>query len=107
MNSAVFLGIVTGEGRGDGSAATTTAAQEITYEAGRELVRAAESVISQLDIAGEDFHLVLSGGLWKAVPGVRNEVSKLLPKIAPRVKVEKLQVEPAAGAVQLALEALS
>lgn len=82
------------------------AAQEILDEAGRELVRAAESVIGKLEIAGENFHLVLAGGLWKAVPVVRDEVSRRLSRIAPRALVEELRVEPAVGAIKLALEAL-
>ncbi|MFQ5893639.1 MAG: hypothetical protein ACE5H5_04930, partial [Nitrospinota bacterium] len=83
------------------------AAQEIIDEAGHELICAAESVIGKLDMAGESFHMVLSGGLWKAVPVLRDEVARLLPKIAPRAKVEELRVEPALGAIKLALEALS
>jgi N-acetylglucosamine kinase-like BadF-type ATPase len=83
------------------------AAEEILYEASREIVRAADAVIGKLDIAGEHFHLVLSGGLWKAVPGVKNEVSRLVSRIAPYAEVAQLQVEPAVGAVRLALDDLS
>lgn len=82
-------------------------AQEILDRAGRELVRAAESVIGKLEMAGEGFHLVLSGGLWKAVPVLRDEVSRLLSMIAPRAIVHELQVEPAMGAIKLALDSLS
>ncbi len=81
--------------------------QEILHEASREIVHAADAVIGKLEIAGESFHLVLSGGLWKTVPGLKNEVSRLVSKIAPRAQVEQLQVEPAVGAVTLALESLS
>jgi N-acetylglucosamine kinase-like BadF-type ATPase len=83
------------------------AAQEILHEAGREIVRAADAVIEKLGIAGERFHLVLSGGLWKAVPGLKHEVSRLVSKIAPRAHVEQLLVDPVQGAVTLALESLA
>jgi N-acetylglucosamine kinase-like BadF-type ATPase len=82
------------------------AAQEILDEASGELVRAAESVIDQLDMAGEAFHLVLAGGLWKAVPVLRDEVSRLLTMIAPRARVQELAVDAAVGAIKLALQSL-
>ena len=82
------------------------AAQEILDEASRELVHAAESVIGKLEMAGEPFHLVLAGGLWKAVPVLRDEVSRLLSMIAPRAVVQEPGVDAAVGAIQLALESL-
>jgi N-acetylglucosamine kinase-like BadF-type ATPase len=82
------------------------AAQEILDEASRELVRSAESVIGKLEMAGEPFRLVLAGGLWKAAPVLRDEVSRLLSMIAPRAVVQELRVDAAVGAIQLALESL-
>ncbi len=80
------------------------AAQSIINEALREFTRSVESVIGRLDLAGEKFRLVLSGGLWKAVPVLRQDFTALAHKIAPWVEVHALGVEPARGAVQLALE---
>lgn len=79
-------------------------AQGIIDEAVREFVRAVESVIGRLDLAGEEFRLVLSGGLFKAVPVLRQDFEGIIKKVAPWAKVEELQVEPARGAVSLALE---
>lgn len=81
-------------------------AQAIIDEAAREFVRAVESVIGKLDLAGKSFPLVLSGGLWKAVPVLRQDFERLIKKVAPWASVAALAVEPARGAVALALEHL-
>jgi N-acetylglucosamine kinase len=81
-------------------------AQAIIDEAAREFVRAVESVIGKLDLAGKSFPLVLSGGLWKAVPVLRQDFEKLIKKVAPWASVTLLHVEPARGAVALALQHL-
>jgi N-acetylglucosamine kinase-like BadF-type ATPase len=81
-------------------------AQGIIDDAAREFVRAVESVIGKLDLAGESFRLVLSGGLWKAVPVLRQDFEGLIKKVAPWASVSELAVEPARGAVSLALEHL-
>lgn len=80
------------------------AAQAIIDDATREFMRSVESVIGRLELAGENFRLVLSGGLWKAVPVLRQDFERLAKKIAPWVQIHLLDVEPARGAVQLALE---
>ncbi len=80
------------------------AAQTIIDDAVREFMRAVESVIGRLGLAGENFRLVLSGGLWKAVPVLHQDFEKLAKKIAPWVSLHRLEVEPARGAVQLAIE---
>ncbi|GMR22058.1 MAG: N-acetylglucosamine kinase [Acidobacteriota bacterium] len=80
------------------------AAQAIIDDAIREFMRSVESVIGQLELAGEHFRLVLSGGLWKAVPVLRQDFERVAKRIAPWVTVQLLDVEPARGAVQLALE---
>jgi N-acetylglucosamine kinase-like BadF-type ATPase len=69
----------------------------------KELVAAAQSVANQLDLTGEEFSFVLAGGMFKAVPWLREEVVRLLPAIAPRSRTIPLDVEPALGAVRLAL----
>jgi N-acetylglucosamine kinase-like BadF-type ATPase len=81
-------------------------AQSIIDDAAREFVRAVESVIGKLDLAGQSFRLVLSGGLWKAVPVLRQDFEGLIKKVAPWTLVSELAVEPARGAVAIALEHL-
>jgi N-acetylglucosamine kinase-like BadF-type ATPase len=83
------------------------AAQTVIDDAVREFVRASESVIGRLKLAGESFRLVLSGGIWKAVPVLRQDFERVIKKVAPWVAVQELTVEPAQGAVQLALEQVS
>jgi hypothetical protein len=41
--------------------------------------------------------------MFKAVPWLREEVTRLLPAIAPRSRTLLLEAEPAVGAVRLAL----
>ena len=81
-------------------------AQAIIDDAAREFVRAVESVIGKLDLAGEGFRLVLSGGLWKAVPVLRQDFESLIKKVAPWATVSELAIEPARGAVAIALDHL-
>jgi N-acetylglucosamine kinase-like BadF-type ATPase len=85
--------------RDEGDAVATA----ILDRGAKELVAAAESVTNQLDLTGEEFSFVLSGGMFKAVPWLRGEVARLLPAIAPRSRTILLDVEPALGAVRLAL----
>jgi N-acetylglucosamine kinase-like BadF-type ATPase len=85
--------------RDEGDAVATA----ILDRGAKELVAAAESVASQLDLTGEEFSFVLAGGMFKAVPWLREEVARLLPTIAPRSRTVLLDVEPALGAVRLAL----
>ena len=81
-------------------------AQSIIDDAAREFVRAVESVIGKLDLAGAKFRLVLSGGLWKAVPVLRQDFESMIKKVARWASVSELAVEPARGAVAIALEHL-
>jgi N-acetylglucosamine kinase-like BadF-type ATPase len=81
-------------------------AQSIIDDAAREFVRAVESVIGKLDLAGESFRLILSGGLWKAVPVLRQDFESLIKKVARWASVSELAVEPARGAVAIAIEHL-
>jgi N-acetylglucosamine kinase-like BadF-type ATPase len=75
-------------------------------EAARELALAAGSVAAQLSL-GEDgapYPLVLAGGAFKGCPGL---VEPLIRALAlPQARPELLAVEPAMGAVRLALELL-
>jgi N-acetylglucosamine kinase-like BadF-type ATPase len=78
-------------------------AHAILDRGARELAAAAASVTNQLDLSGEEFAFVLAGGMFRAVPWLRQEVTRLLAGIAPRSKTLLLEVEPALGAVRLAL----
>ena len=46
---------------------------------------------------------VLSGGIFRAVPWLEEELSRRLPLASPRSRTILLNVEPASGAVRLAL----
>jgi N-acetylglucosamine kinase-like BadF-type ATPase len=69
----------------------------------RELVDAAASVAARLSLTDEEFTFVLAGGMFKAVPWLRTQMPARLGAIAPRSQTLPLEVEPAFGAVRLAL----
>jgi hypothetical protein len=52
---------------------------------------------------GEVFPTILAGGIFKAVPWLADEVMRLMNEIAPRSESRVLEVEPAVGAVRLAI----
>jgi hypothetical protein len=52
---------------------------------------------------GDAFPLVLAGGIFKVVPWLAEEVARQSLEIAPRSRVDVLKVEPAVGAVRLAV----
>ena len=79
------------------------AALEILRDAAAELALAASSVVSRLKMRGDQFPTWLSGGLLTGVPWLAAEVMRHLAEVAPRSVVAPLTVEPAVGAVQLAL----
>ena len=79
-------------------------ATRILGEAADELVLAAETVARRLALAGGPYDVVLSGGTFRALPELRERVAGRLA--APDATVRLLEVEPAAGAVALAREAL-
>jgi N-acetylglucosamine kinase-like BadF-type ATPase len=78
-------------------------ATRILEQAAHELVRAARSVVERLALAEETFEFILSGGVFEGVPWLTEELERRLPAIAPRSRVRRLEVEPALGAVHLAL----
>jgi N-acetylglucosamine kinase-like BadF-type ATPase len=67
------------------------------------LESAALSVARRLDMIGGEFPFVLSGGIFRAVPWLDEELRRRLPLASPRAHVRLLTDEPAAGAVRLAL----
>ncbi len=68
-----------------------------------QLESSALSVAKRLEIVGSEFPFVLSGGIFRAVPWLEEELSRRLPLASPRSQTILLNVEPATGAVRLAL----
>jgi N-acetylglucosamine kinase-like BadF-type ATPase len=81
-------------------------AGEILRRASEELTRAASSVIERLHMRGETFHTVLSGGIFRAIPWLADDVRTRMAEVAPRAIVNPLATEPARGALHLALSEL-
>jgi len=80
-------------------------ATEILTRAGSELAAAAASVVSRLGMRGDTFPTVLSGGIFQGIPWLVDDVTTRMSEIAPRSRVRPLAVEPAVGAVRLAVAA--
>jgi N-acetylglucosamine kinase-like BadF-type ATPase len=80
-------------------------ASEILARAGTELAAAAASVIGRLGMRGDMFRTVLAGGIFRGIPTLVTDVRMRLSEAAPRSETELLTVEPAVGAVHLALAA--
>jgi N-acetylglucosamine kinase-like BadF-type ATPase len=78
-------------------------AADIVSRAAIELAAAATSVITKLEMRGEVFPTLLAGGVFRGVPALVAQVASLLGEAAPRSDVRPLDVEPAIGAVRLAL----
>ncbi|HUG55052.1 MAG TPA: BadF/BadG/BcrA/BcrD ATPase family protein [Vicinamibacteria bacterium] len=70
----------------------------------RELALAARAVARQLDLGDGPFPVVLAGGAFKACPSLVDPLVRYLD--LPGGRPSLLQVEPARGAVQLALNLL-
>jgi N-acetylglucosamine kinase-like BadF-type ATPase len=82
-------------------------ATQILEQAAHELVRAARSVVERLQMQEEAVQFVLAGGVFTGLPWLAEELKRRLPATAPRGQVKRLEVEPAMGAVRLALAELS
>lgn len=80
-------------------------AAQILARAAAELAAAAGSVVTRLGMRGEMFPTVLAGGVFRGVPWLVADVTARLSEVAPRTEVRLLDVEPAVGAVRLALSA--
>jgi N-acetylglucosamine kinase-like BadF-type ATPase len=80
-------------------------AADIIERAAAELAAAASSVITRLGMRGATFSTVLAGGVFRGLPSLVGKVSARVAEIAPRSLVRRLEVEPAQGAVVLALAA--
>ena len=78
----------------------------ILTRAGAELASAAASVIARLEMRGNAFPTVLAGGIFRGIPWLVDDITNRLSEIAPRSWVRPLDVEPAIGAVRLAIAAV-
>ena len=78
-------------------------AGRILERAAEELVLAARSVATRLEMRGDAFTFYLAGGVFRAVPWLVEELQRRLLEVAPRAQVHVLHEEPAIGAVWLAL----
>jgi N-acetylglucosamine kinase-like BadF-type ATPase len=78
-------------------------AREIVDAGARELAGMAQSVAARLELRGAVFPFVLVGGVLRAVPALRERLTRHLEDVAPRSRAELLTGEPARGAVTLAL----
>jgi N-acetylglucosamine kinase-like BadF-type ATPase len=78
-------------------------ASDIVGRAGAELASSVASVIARLEMRGEVFPTLLAGGIFRGIPSLVGDVSARVSEIAPRSEVRRLEVEPAMGAVRLAL----
>ena len=96
------LGPVVERARAEGD----VVAAEILRAAAMELTRAAASVIERLGMRGDAFQTVLAGGMFRVIPWLVEDVTRRLAEVAPRTTVTQLQIEPAIGAVHLALKQL-
>jgi N-acetylglucosamine kinase-like BadF-type ATPase len=79
-------------------------ARGILEDAATELVIAARSVITRLGLASDAFPCLLAGGMYRAVPFLAAALSRRVPEGAPLADVRELKVDPALGAVHLAIE---
>ena len=83
------------------------AAVGILRSAADELESAAISVAGRLSLIGQPFTFILSGGIFRAVPWLEQELARRLPVVARGASVRLLDREPASGAVALALQELA
>ena len=93
------LGPIVQRAAGAGDAVAT----RILESAADELVLAARSVAARLEMRGDPFTFFLAGGVFPVVPWLADELPRRLREVAPRGQVRRLDREPAAGAVWLAL----
>lgn len=83
------------------AAAGDRVARQILDVAAHELAQAAGSVARRLDLVTGP--VLLSGGIFHVVPGLTSRVVSWLGSELPGAPIERLDAEPARGAVQLAL----
>ncbi|HTI39201.1 MAG TPA: BadF/BadG/BcrA/BcrD ATPase family protein [Vicinamibacterales bacterium] len=72
-----------------------------------ELESLALSVARRLDMVGTPFPFVLAGGIYKSVPWLHEELARRFSLAAPGSHTDLLAIEPATGAVRLAIQEAS
>lgn len=92
-------GVVVEHARAEGD----VVAGEILRDASAELAGAVRSVAARLDMRSESFPTVLAGGMFRVIPWLAADVTRRLQEIIPLSSVARLEIEPAIGAVRLAL----
>jgi len=75
----------------------------ILRSAADQLESSGLSVAKRLELVGTEFPFVLSGGIYRAVPWLEEEMTRRLQMASPRARCVLLNDEPAGGAVRLAL----
>jgi N-acetylglucosamine kinase-like BadF-type ATPase len=85
-------------------AAGDSMAAGLIEQAGQELALAARAVHRQIELGTEPFPVILAGGVFKAVPSLPEPLTRHLD--LPAARPSLLAVEPACGAVALALDLL-
>jgi len=93
------LGSVVDHARANGD----PVAIDIMTHAADELALAAASVIARLEMRGEQFPVLLSGGMLRESTWLASELRHRMAEVAPRSTVRNLTEEPATGAVRLAI----
>jgi len=69
-----------------------------------ELESLALSVARRLQLVGTPFPFVLAGGIYKSVPWLGEELGRRFTLAAPGSRTDLLAIEPATGAVRLAIQ---
>ncbi|MGH9373668.1 MAG: BadF/BadG/BcrA/BcrD ATPase family protein, partial [Vicinamibacterales bacterium] len=80
------------------------AALAILRGAANELEGAALSVARRLELLREPFTFILSGGIFRAVPSLQEELAARFPGSAPESVTKLIDREPAEGALTFALQ---
>ncbi len=78
-------------------------AREILDKAAGELVAAAHAVARRLELDHREFPLVLAGGVMRTSGSLVGEVTRRIGAVLAGARPQLLQIEPAAGAIHLAL----
>jgi len=81
-------------------------ARHILSRGAEELALSAASVVRALEMSDEAFPVVLAGGIFNAVPLLTTDLTERLSRLSPRATIRPLQVEPAVGAIRLAIAEL-
>lgn len=79
-------------------------ARDIITWAGQELGSLANGVIRQLDLAGEQFDVVLSGSLYRGGSMLIEPMRETIHAVAPGATLVRLTVPPVIGGVLLGME---